>query len=367
MNIFQIGLTPIGYFYQRLSQMLNKYSTHRSRYYTNASKWRTSAYFDSKFIDLSEVNTQEEIIAVLRQSDLIIIHQLKNYFRKIKCVDGQFPLNNYLKGKRIFVFIHGQPETLPENIYNTNQFIKSNRNKINFFVTTPNQINIFKNVKLFPIAGLFGSKDKYYSPSSDYLDIKRIKITRCSDWKARMYDSYLMNKLFHPSGDIVSKIKRLAVYYYPFLAKPFDGVLRGKINGYPVSYANLSKVKHHHMILDQLKKTDILLENDISDYPGGGTTHTIGLEALAAGAAVINGALRANMKVLADWLETDQLPPFPNWKNETDFYLHHIDYLNRLIQDKDLLQEIKSKSRKYFEQFMSAEKVMPKLLKLLEY
>lgn len=367
MNIFQIGLTPMGYFYQRLSKMINRFSQHKSRYYTNASKWRNSPYFDSDYIDLSELNFQEEIIDIIEKSDLIIFHQTKNYFRKIKCIDGDFDVHKYLKGKRIFIFIHGQPETHPQNIYITNRLIDLYKNRITFFVVTPNQLNIFDNVKLFPIIGLFESANKQYQPHKEYLKINRIKITRYSDWKALMFDSYLMDKLVKPSADIISTFKQLAIYYLPFLKRTYDGFIQGKVNGSQVVYANLTKVRNHKVILNQLKNTDILLENDIFDYPGGGTTHTIGLEGLAAGAAIINGALKANIRMLADWLETDKLPPFPNWENEKDFHLHHIDYLNRLIQDKDLLREIKSKSRKYFEHYMSAEKVMPKVLKLLEH
>lgn len=366
MKIFQIGLTPLGYFYQRLSKMINKLTPHQSRYYTNTTKWRNSPYLDPDHIDLTQDNTKEEILNLLKRSDTVFIHQCKNYFRNIVCRDGEIPLREIIRGKRIFIFIHGQPESLPENINSTNEFIHTYSKKITFFVTTVNQLNLFVNVELFPIAGLWDSNNEFNRPYRDYLKISQIKITRCSDWKASMFDNYLMNKLFKPSNSLPNKLKRMAIYYFPLFRRKYDGILTGKINGFSVKYNNLTKVRPHRTVLNYLRNTDILLENDFTDYPGGGTTHTIGLEGLSVGTAIINGATKANMEVLASWLGTDKLPPFPNWNNEKDFYLHHIDYLNRLIKDKDYLIEMKKRSRKYFEQFLCAEKVMPKFLKLIE-
>ena len=119
-------------------------------------------------------------------------------------------------------------------------------------------------------------------------------------------------------------------------------------------------------VLADLRASDILLENDWGDYPGGGTNHTIGIEAICSGVVTFNAMTKANSNKLADWLGADRLPPFPNWEDENHYKRLYKKHLRAMIYDQDVRIELKRASRQFFEDWLDAPSVVPRILRELE-
>ena len=115
-----------------------------------------------------------------------------------------------------------------------------------------------------------------------------------------------------------------------------------------------------------LRASDILLENDWADYPGGGCNHTIGMEAMSLGVASFNAMTKANSSKLAEWLGADRLPPFPNWEDETHYRKMSRQYLKTMIYDQDFRLELKRASRQFFVDWLDAPNVVPRILREIE-
>ena len=385
MNIFHICDSPMAYYYQRLSNSINQYTEHSSRYYSNTSSW-SSDYIVSDYIDLTQNDCIDELQTVVHGSDVIIFHATRNYNKPLVCSDGLFDIKKSMSGKKKNVLIHGQPETFPENIQKTIDFITNHKENVKFLVATPNQLSIFPYVELFPIVGQFSANCNNYQRSVRGSESNGVTIVRRNEWKAKLFmhellnivkdnttcgriHSFLLNSIM-----LYKKLDRFTIIDQILLIKKLilnDPIISMKI--YHKDIGDLSIIfdnkcfwQPHEVIINDLSRSDILLENDVTDYPGGGTSHTIGHEAMCMGVAVINAMTVNNSRIFANWLGTDELPPFPNWLNENDFYDNYKDYLRKLIFDCDFLEEKKEKSREYFIKYMDINNTLPRLIKILK-
>ena len=367
MKIFQICDSPMAYYYSRQSNMINKFSEHQSRFYSNTRNW-PKEWINKSYLDLTPDNPMEEIINELQQSDIVVFHATRNFKSKISAAGGEIDTGSYLNGKKAICLIHGQPETL--NIQDCREFIRHHLNEAVFVVATANQLNLFPGTKLFPIIGLFSGSDPLYSPRADYLEARdHVQVIRRTPWKAQSFAVYLYKQVKNP-GLLCVKffIKKLLGYRVSRndIFKPPSGEFVFLKNNKKVVFDNLLEWQPHQSVLQSLAESDILLENDPYDYPGGGTSHTIGLEAMSMGIPAVNFITEKNGTLFAEFIKADELPPFKYYDNENHFKKDSLIYLEDLMYDTDYLIHRKKKCREYFLKYLDVDKTIPLVTDFLE-
>ncbi len=358
----------MAFYFQRQSETVNAFYGDSSwRYYYDAYMVPGGQYF----LDLSDLNSRDEVMAELESAEVLLFHATRNYRRPLKCRDGLIKSTDYPKGKVEIVLIHGQPETL--EVSRTDEFIENKKKSLRFLVATPNQLNLFKNVELFPIVAQFTADDLNYQPRPEFLKAgHEVKILRRSEWKASAVAATLLRQIglkgeLSPGGGK----QQLDLLLCKVLGRTTPRLLPKKIfqseqEGVSITFDNRSFWQELYDVLSDLRSSDILLENDWNDYPGGGCNHTIGIEALSMGVACFNAMTKANAMKITEWLGADRLPPLPNWENEAHYWKGHQRYLHDLVFDQDFRLHLKDQSRQYFVDWYDAANVVPRITKQLE-
>lgn len=367
LKVFNICDTPMAFYFQRQSETVNKfYGINAWRYYYDKYITPGCQYFS----DLNDLSSKDEVMSVLNDADILLFHATRNYRKTLNCRDGQIRSSEYPKGKMEIVLIHGQPETL--EIAKTNEFIELHKKALRFLVATPNQLNLFKDVRLFPIVGQFSAADERYQPRSDFLKMgEKVRIIRRNEWKASEVAACLLKKMGQ-KGDVCRGGLKQRIFW---LMRRLLGVeipspipkrvFRKKMAGCLVSFDNKVYWQELYEVMKDLRAADILLENDWKDYPGGGCNHTIGIEAMSLGVACFNAMTKANSLQLVDWLGADRLPPLPNWDDEAHYRRNHEHYFHRMVFDQDFRLHLKSQSRQFFVDWYDASNVIPRIIKQL--
>lgn len=367
MKIFQICDSPMAYYYQRQSNMINKYSSHVSRYYSNNTGWPKD-YLDSDYLDLTPASSREEIISLMQNAELIVFHASRAYKSVIPSKDGPVETGRYLKGKKVICLIHGQPETL--HIKETNDFIRQHKKNVIFLVATSNQLNLFPDAKLYPIIGLFSGYDPFYMPRQNYLETgNAIRIIRRNGWKTQSIANYLYKQTVSTGFSYLKYFAQRLMRHHvrrEDIFKPPSGVFSFTRNNKTIIFDNLLEWEPHKSALRNLANSDILLENDADDYPGGGTSHTISLEGLSLGVPAINFVTEQNALAFAEFIRAAELPPFQYYKDKADFQKRVFDYLNKLIFDRQFLINQKKACRNYFLKYLDVDKTIPLITEFLE-
>lgn len=369
IKVMNICDSPMAFYYQRQTNVINDFLGGKYwRYYYDGYK-RPGC---QNFLDLADFSTREEILSVMKDSECYLFHGTRNYRRPLYCRDGIIKSADYPKGKKEYILIHGQPET--HDIPKTVSFIKKYMDKVKFFVATPNQLNLFPNVRLLPIVGQFTAKDEEYKPRKNYLDrTNSIRIIRRSEWKATKITEHLIKKLniekSLPKESVNQKLIRIIKYMLKISPSsmnlpPIE--IKTNLKNREIVLDNRSFWQDIFEVLTDMRNSDILLENDWQDYPGGGTNHTISMEAMSLGIVCFNAMTKENSKKLSEWLEADILPPFPNWENKKHYEKEYSQYLDEIIFDEDKRIELKKESRYFFEKWLDAPKVVPKILQEFE-
>jgi len=366
-KLFNVCDTPMAFYFQRQTQTVNEFYA--------GEFWRY--YYDKflipgceRFIDLTSSNSRDEVMSVLEGSDIFLFHASRNYRRPLVCRDGLIKSSEYPKGKTEIVLIHGQPETL--EVKRTNEFIDEHKKKLRFFVATPNQTNLFKNVELFPIVGQFTTKNEIYQPRKDFLKKDgEVRVIRRNEWKASVIAISTLDQMGLKKEMISSGVRNKCFFLMHVLVGMKTGLqipqkkfFREK-NGQTISFDNRTHWQDLYTVLEDLRAADIILENDWKDYPGGGCNHTIGIEAMSMGVACFNAMTKTNSMKLADWLGADRLPPLPNWDDEAHYRKDCERYLHRMFFDGDFRLNLKKQSRQFFVDWYDAPNIVPKLIKQL--
>jgi hypothetical protein len=369
LRVLNICDTPLAFYYQRQSKTINEY--HNGQY------WRY--YYDDYslngcqfFLDLGPFSSRTEINSALENIDAIIYHGTRNYRKPLYFRNGTIKGDIYAKNKDEIILIHGRPET--QAIRQTNRFIEKHRNNIKFYVATPNQLHLFQNTRLLPIVGQFSGSDLTYKNRENYLEFnKERRIIRRSKWKAAEISKTLIKEMGLTNELIIkSPYNRIREIGRNILGQVtlHESLPRKKLkctkNGLNILFDNVTKWQNIFDLMADLKQSDILLENDIHDYPGGGTNHTLGIEAMSLGVASFNAMTEANSQILSDWLNAKELPPLPNWKNDKHYREESYHYLNRMLYDEDFLIALKKKSRVFFKKYLDPNRIVPRLIRTIE-
>lgn len=363
MKVFNICDTPLAFYFQRQSELVNRHLGGRGwRYYYDVHRWPGSEHF----VDLSVYSSRDEVMAILKESDAYIFHATRNYRRTLYCRDGLIKSTDYPGGKKEFVLIHGHPETKRTGA--ARDFINRHRKNVAFFVSTPDQLEVFPGTALYPIFGQIDPSAPLYRPRDDYDKCtEAVRIIRRSNWKAEglllclAYELGLSGRGRRFSINAKNAARR-------FVGKPelFPYIGEGVYEGPQGTLDNLYGPQDFRELLEDIRRSDVLLENQWGDFPGGGTCNLIGFEAMSMGLAVVNGISRNNAEILASWLEADESLPLPLWENARDYAHRHASYMKRLVFDASFRNDIKRRSRAFCEKWLDKSRVAPRLLKQLE-
>jgi hypothetical protein len=366
LKVINIADSPVAFYFQRQSRTMNGFLKEPCwRFYYDSSQLPGCEHF----LDLSEHSSREEVMEALESAEVHFFHGTRNYRRPLNCRDGVIGAADYPSGKPECVLIHGEPEVLDPN--NTNRFIQQHKQAVAFFVATPNQLQLFRDVRLYPIVGLFEVDDPAYTPRENYAEPgDSIRLLRRSEWKGGRIAAFVCKELGLKRPPPTLRLRlRLAGLAQGLLGKRSRNCLHllaeelsAVRDGKSMVFDNRCHFQEIFQVLSDLKNADILLENDDADYPGGGTSHTIGLEAMALGVAIFNAMSKANAEAYTAWLGADRLPPYPNWDGANAYRRQHRQYLRRLMYDDDFRLSRKRESRRFFEEWLNVRHVAPKLL-----
>ena len=367
MKVFNICDTALAFYFQRQSAMVNRwFGETRWRYYYYLYRMPGCQHFT----DLADFSTRDEVMAVLESSDAYFFHATRNYRRPLYCRDGLIRSSDYPAGKKELVLIHGQPET--QEPARTRTFIEKHKSNVRFFVSTPDQLNLFPGTQLFPAVGMFDARDGAYSPRDGYLEPAReVRVIRRNDWKAEDVMLRLAFDLGMAGGGRRTRIRvknalRAMLGREPIHPYLPSGLFESRKGDLRVVLDNRVYWQDYHDVLSDMKASDILLENQWGDFPDGGTFNLLGLEAMSLGVVPFNAMIRRNADRFAEWLGADAPPPFPNWEDAADYRNRIKAYLNALVFDAAFRSRKKSEGRSYVEKWLSCERVIPRLARQLE-